>query len=122
MYSTATDLASLCQMMLNGGSFKGRRILSQMSVETTTRNHTLNVNSAITLRPAYQGLGWGLSGDPMDDFPLTSTGSFGHNGAFGAIVWIDPKKELIRIFLEHRFGFNNESNLFMAMAGSAVAE
>ena len=122
MYSTAPDLASLCQMMLNGGSFKGKRILSRMSVETMTRNHTLNLKSAITQRPAYQGLGWGLSGDAMNDFPLTSTGSFGHNGAFGAIIWIDPKKELIRIFLEHRFGFNNESNIFMAMAGSAVTD
>jgi len=120
MYSTAPDLASLCQMMLNGGSFKGKQILSRMSVETMTRNHTLNIKSAVTQRPAYQGLGWGLSGDPMQDFPLTSTGSFGHNGAFGAIIWIDPKVDLIRIFLEHRFGFNNESNVFMAMAGSAV--
>ena len=32
MYSTASDLAALCQMMLNGGTFKGRRILSEMSV------------------------------------------------------------------------------------------
>lgn len=122
MYSTAPDLASLCQMMLNGGSFKGKQILSRMAVETMTQNHTLNIKSAITQRPAYQGLGWGLSGDPMNDFPLTSTGSFGHNGAFGAIIWIDPKKDLIRIFLEHRFGFNNESNIFMAMAGSAVTD
>jgi CubicO group peptidase (beta-lactamase class C family) len=122
MYSAAPDLASLCQMMLNGGSFKGKRILSRMSVDRMTQNHTLNMNSAVTRRPAYQGLGWGLSGDPMDAFPLTSTGSFGHNGAFGAIVWIDPKKDLIRIFLEHRFGFNNESNIFMAMAGSAVTD
>lgn len=122
MYSTAPDLASLCQMMLNGGSFRSKRILSRMSVETMTQHHTLNIKSAITQRPAYQGLGWGLSGDPMDAFPLTSTGSFGHNGAFGAIVWIDPKEGLIRIFLEHRFGFNKESNIFMAMAGSAVTD
>jgi len=120
MYSTAADLAALCQMILNRGTFKGKRILSPMSVEVMTANHTLNLKSAITLRPAYQGLGWGLHGDPMNDFPLTSPGSFGHNGAFGAIVWIDPQKDLIRIFLEHRFGFHNESNLFMAMAGAAV--
>lgn len=120
MYSTASDLASLCQMMLDGGTFKGRRILSKMSVELMTENHTLNIKSAITQRPAYQGLGWGLTGDPMNDFPLTSPGSFGHNGAFGAIVWLDPNKRLIRIFLAHRFGFGNESNVFMAMAGSAV--
>lgn len=122
MYSTASDLASLCQMMLDGGTFKGRRILSRMSVEAMTENHTLNIKSAITQMPAYQGLGWGLSGDPMSDFPLISTGSFGHNGAFGAIIWIDPEKGLIRIFLEQRFGFGNESDIFMAMAASAITD
>ena len=120
MYSTASDLASLCQMMLDGGTFKGRRILSRLSVELMTQNHTLHIKSAMTQRPAYQGLGWGLTGDPMNDFPLTSPGSFGHNGAFGAIIWIDPDKELIRIFLTHQFGFANESDVFMAMAGAAV--
>jgi CubicO group peptidase (beta-lactamase class C family) len=122
MYSTATDLAAVCQMMLNGGTFKGQRILSPMSVNLMTANHTLNLKSATTQTPAYQGLGWGLHGDPMNDFPLTTPGSFGHNGAFGAIVWVDPDKELIRIFLEHRFGFNNESNLFMAMAGATAID
>jgi CubicO group peptidase (beta-lactamase class C family) len=109
-------------MMLDGGSFRGRRILSRLSVDTMTRNYTLSLRSAITQRPAFQGIGWGLSGDPLEDFPLTTPGSFGHNGAFGAIIWIDPQKELIRIFLEHRFGFNNESNVFMAMAGAAVTD
>lgn len=120
MYSTASDLAALCQMMLDGGTFNGRRILSPMSVAMMTKNQTLHIKSATTQRPAYQGLGWGLSGDPSSDFPLTSPGSFGHNGAFGAIVWIDPQQSLIRIFLEHRFGSENESNVFMSMAGAAV--
>ncbi|HEV2800198.1 MAG TPA: serine hydrolase domain-containing protein [Pyrinomonadaceae bacterium] len=120
MYSTASDLAALGQMMLDGGTFKGKRILSKMAVEAMTKNHTPNLKNAFTQRPAYQGLGWGLSGDPSNDFPLTTPGSYGHNGAFGALLWIDPQEKLIRIFLEHRFGFNNESNIFMAMAGAAV--
>lgn len=122
MFSTAADLLAFCRMMLDGGTYKGRRILSRMSVEAMTRNQTLYVKSAVTERPVHQGLGWGLSGDPLYDFPLTSPGSFGHNGAFGAIIWVDPQKQLIRIFLEHRLGFNSESNLFMAMAGSAVID
>lgn len=122
MYSTASDLAALCQMMLDGGSFKGKRIISAMAVAVMTENHTLNIKSAITQRPAYQGLGWGLSGDPMMDFPLTSAGSFGHNGAFGTIMWIDPQKGLVRIFLAQLFGFGNESDIFMGMAGAAVRD
>jgi CubicO group peptidase (beta-lactamase class C family) len=92
MYSTASDLAALCHMMLAGGTFKGKRILSRMSVEVMTANQTTGIRSAILQREVYQGLGWGLSGDPLNDFPLTSVGSFGHNGAFGTIFWIDPQK------------------------------
>ena len=122
MFSTAADLLAFCRMMLGGGTYKGRRLLSRMSVEVMTQNQTLYTKSAVTQRPVHQGLGWGLNGDPLFDFPLTSKGSFGHNGAFGAIIWIDPERQLVRIFLEHRLGFNSESNLFMAMAGSAVID
>ena len=122
MYSTAEDLGSFCEMMLNGGTFRGRRILSRMSVAAMTVNHTLNIRSAVTQRPAYHGLGWGLNGDPMNDFPLTTPGSYGHNGAFGSIIWIDPKEGLVRIFLEQLFGSGNEIDIFMAMAGAAVVD
>lgn len=120
MYTTASDLAALCQMMLDGGTYNGRRVLSRASVEAMTENYTLNVKSAVTGRPVYQGLGWALSGDPADDFPLTSPGSFGHNGTFGSFVWVDPQRKLVRIFLEHLFGSGNESDIFMAMAAAAL--
>jgi hypothetical protein len=58
----------------------------------------------------------------MNDFPLTSPGSFAYNGAFGAIIWIDPSIRFIRIFPAHTFGSGNESDVFMAMAGSAVTD
>ena len=116
MYSTASDLAALSQMLLDGGVYKGRRILSRLTVQQMVANQTPWINSAVTGRPVVQGLSWGLFGDPIFDFPLTTRGSFGHNGAFGGIFWIDPEEGLIRIFLEHLFGSGNENNVFMAMA------
>ena len=116
MYSTASDLAALSQMLLNGGVYKGRRILSRISVQQMAANQTPGINSAVTHRPVFQGFSWGLAGDPINDFPLTTPGSFGHNGAFGTIFWIDPEEGLIRIFLEQVFGSGNESDIFMAMA------
>ena len=116
MYSTASDLAALSQMLLDGGVYKGRRILSRLSVQQMAANQTPGIISAATGRPVFQGLSWGLFGDPVFDFPLTTRGSFGHNGAFGGIFWIDPEEGLIRIFLEHLFGSGNENTVFMAMA------
>jgi len=120
MYSTAADLAALCQMMLNDGVYKGRRILSRMSVRLMTANQTLGITSAVTGRQVVQGLSWGLFGDSLNNFPLTTRGSFGHNGAFGTIFWIDPEEGMIRIFLEQVFGAGNESQIFMAMAAVAA--
>jgi CubicO group peptidase (beta-lactamase class C family) len=120
MYSTAADLAALSQMMLNGGVYKGRRILSRSSVQLMAANQTLGIASAVTGREVVQGLSWGLFGDPLNDFPLTTRGSFGHNGAFGTIFWIDPEEGLIRIFLEQVFGSGNESDIFLAIAAAAA--
>lgn len=118
MYSTASDLAALSQMLLNGGIYKGQRILTRLSVQLMTSNQTAGLPSAITQRPAFHGFGLGLMGDPSNDFPLTSRGSFGHNGAFGGIFWVDPEEGLIRIYLEHLFGSENETDIFMAMAAT----
>ncbi|HZN00459.1 MAG TPA: serine hydrolase domain-containing protein [Pyrinomonadaceae bacterium] len=112
----ASDMAALSQMLLNGGIYKGHRILSRLSVQQMAANQTLGINSAVTHRPVVQGFSWGLAGDPINDFPLTTPGSFGHNGAFGTIFWIDPEEGLIRIFLEQVFGSGNELDIFMAMA------
>ena len=118
MYSTASDLAALSEMLLSGGIYKERRILSRLSVQQMTSNQTAGLPSAVTHRMAFQGFGLGLAGDPLEDFPLTSRGSFGHNGAFGGIFWVDPEEGLIRIYLEHVFGSGNETNIFMAMAAT----
>jgi CubicO group peptidase (beta-lactamase class C family) len=118
MYSTASDLSALCQMLLDGGIYKGRRILSRLSVQLMTSNHVARLPLAGTHRPAFHGFGLGLWGDPAEDFPLTTRGSFGHNGAFGGLFWADPEEGLIRIYLEHVFGSGNESDIFMAMAAT----
>jgi CubicO group peptidase (beta-lactamase class C family) len=120
MYSTASDLAVLSQMLLNGGTYKGQRILSRLSVQLMASNQTAGLTSAVTGREVVQGLSWGLFGDPLNDFPLTTRGSFGHNGAFGTIFWIDPEEGMIRIFLEQVFGSGNEIQIFMAMAAVAA--
>jgi len=121
MYSTASDMAAFSQMLLNGGIYKGRRILTRLSVQQMTANQTLGITSAVTGRLVVQGLSFGLAGDPLEDFPLTTRGSYGHNGAFGTIFWIDPEEGMIRIFLEQVFGSGNEIDLFMAMAAVAAS-
>jgi CubicO group peptidase (beta-lactamase class C family) len=47
-------------------------------------------------------------------------GSYGHGGAFGTHGWVDPKNDLVGVFLVQRSGADAERNAFMSIANSAV--
>jgi uncharacterized protein YbbC (DUF1343 family)/CubicO group peptidase (beta-lactamase class C family) len=97
LFSTADDLAIYCQMILNGGTYNGARILSPLTVATMTRPRAVNEDGAA------RGLGWDIattfSSNKGDLFPL---GSFGHTGFTGTSIWIDPAGDSFVIFLSNR--------------------
>jgi uncharacterized protein YbbC (DUF1343 family) len=97
LFSTADDLSIFCQMILNGGSYNGARILSPMAVAMMTRPRAIAENGAA------RGLGWDVatsfSSNKGDLFPL---GSFGHTGFTGTSMWIDPASDSFVIFLSNR--------------------
>lgn len=118
LYSTANDLFVLYQMMLNHGQYNGTRILSRSSVDTMTRLHTGNLAAG---GPGMgYGLGWAVARDSAAA-PL-SEGTYGHGGRYGTYAFIDPKKDMIGIFLIHREGGSDERNAFVNLAAAAVIE
>jgi CubicO group peptidase (beta-lactamase class C family) len=104
LYSTASDLAKLYQMMLNLGTLDGRRYLAQASVEKMTRNHTGDLRAGFT-DGIVMGLGWQVVGVPSGVTAMLSPGSYGHGGALGTQAWLDPKKEMYCVLLVQRTGF-----------------
>jgi CubicO group peptidase (beta-lactamase class C family) len=120
LYSTASDLYLLYQMMLNKGQYNGVRILSPASVEVMTRVHT---GDLVTSQPgAGWGLGWFVIKDSSGTLSLLSPGTYGHGGRYGTFCFIDPKKDLIGIFMIHREGGSDERQAFVTMAESSVME
>ncbi|SRR5581483_633489 len=122
LYSTASDLAAFYQMMLNGGMLNGKRILSKATVDLMTRVHTGDLKTA---NPGTSyGLSWSVVSDPMGSLalPLLSTGSYGHGGAFGTYGWVDPKQDMVGVFLVQRPSASDERNAFMSLAGSAIVD
>jgi len=97
LFSTADDLAIYCQMILNGGEYKGVRILAPLSVAEMTRPRLVTENGWT------RGLGWDInssfSTNRGDLFPL---GSFGHTGFTGTSFWIDPASKMFVVFLSNR--------------------
>jgi CubicO group peptidase (beta-lactamase class C family) len=97
LFSTADDLARYCQMILNGGVYGGRRILSAQTIALMTRPYVVSETGAT------RGLGWDMnttfSRNRGELFPL---GSFGHTGFTGTSIWIDPTSGTFVVFLSNR--------------------
>ena len=96
VFSTAPDLAAICQMLLNGGVYAHQRILRRTTVAQFTMPQQLSGGT--------RTLGWavptsgGLSGHYF------SAHSFGHTGFTGTSIWIDPEpdRQLFVVFLTNR--------------------
>ncbi len=93
LFSNAEDLAVLFQMMLNGGKYGGKQYLKSESIDLFTSKKWGN----------HRGLGFDIkrSGNKSTS-SKASNSTYGHTGFTGACVWVDPKKDLIFIFLSNR--------------------
>ncbi|MBS1873183.1 MAG: beta-lactamase family protein [Acidobacteria bacterium] len=121
LYTTATDLAAFYQMMLDGGAYKGKRLLSPASVETMSRVHTAGIGKVGWLPGGSYGLAWEVIAEPLGTATLMSLGTYFHGGAFGTHGWIDSKKDLVGVYLVQRTsGGDDARNAFMAMTNAAV--
>src|SRR5206468_7591701 len=117
-----SDMAAFYQMMLRRGVHKGRRILSQRSVDVMTALHTGYLPP--TAPGMGYGLGWEVVRDPRGALRGTSIGSYGHGGAYGTYGWVDPKADLVGVFLIQRAsgGAPDERNAFMQTLASALVD
>jgi CubicO group peptidase (beta-lactamase class C family) len=92
--STAADYARFCQMMLNGGKLGNVRILSRKSVELMTHDQLGKISSDDSF-----GLGFGIEGVKAPLKELGSPGAYGWGGFFFTAFSIDPKEDMIVIFM-----------------------
>lgn len=123
LYSDAADLFRFLQMLLNGGRFNGKQILSHHSVELMTNNHTGDLKAGWS--PGIgMGLGFQIVRNVEGMFRLQSVGTFTHGGAWQTYYFADPNKELIGVILMQRQGgggdMSDEFNAFVSMSCAAV--
>jgi CubicO group peptidase (beta-lactamase class C family) len=96
LLSTARDYARFLQMLLNGGTLDGARILGPKTVALMTTNQTGTLYSQ-----TGQGFGLGFSilEQPGADGRIESVGTFGWGGAYGSTYDVDPKEHLVLAFM-----------------------
>ncbi len=85
LFSTADDVTHFCQMVLNKGTFRGKKILSERAVQEMTSRQTPHVG---------YGLGWSINGI-----------NCGHGGAYSTSMEIDRKTGRIYVYMVQHAGF-----------------
>jgi CubicO group peptidase (beta-lactamase class C family) len=96
IFSTAADLAVLGQLVLNGGTYKGHRVLGEDWVRAMITNQNPGLGAE-----AARGLGWQLDQRFYMD-AMTSPVSFGHTGYTGPCLVGDPINGSLFVFMANR--------------------
>jgi CubicO group peptidase (beta-lactamase class C family) len=106
LFATAGDYARFARMILNRGTLDGHRYLSPEAVAQMTSVQTGDLQTGFTPGNGW-GLGWCVIRHPQGLTAALSPGTFGHGGAFGTQVWIDPVKGVIYLLMVQRANFPN---------------
>ena len=103
MVGTAMDYARFCQMLLNGGTLDGKRILGPRTVAYMTVDH---LGATVTPGPLYlpgAGFGFGLGFAVRKDAGVSpfagSVGEYNWGGAGGTYFWVDPKEDIFVVLM-----------------------
>jgi len=132
--STAHDFARFCQMLLNGGTYAGHRILEPETVRLAT-SPLIEVDAAylpVAIEKEmglesewyeyrdrrslnldlHRGLGFVVSGD----------GSYSHAGVYGTYFLVDPARQLVILVLTQSIYGGNPGQAFIETVHQAVLE
>jgi CubicO group peptidase (beta-lactamase class C family) len=96
LFSNATDLLSIGEMLKNGGKWKGKQMIKTATIK----------RFAWYMEPGHvRSMGWQK---PPGNRRLKSIAplkasktAFGHSGYTGTLFWVDPQKNLVVIFLSN---------------------
>lgn len=115
--STTTDYYRFCQMLLNHGIYQGKRILSRKSVELMTHPHIIHSSYAF-------GLGFGINTETGHLKELGSLGTYYWSGLYYTRFFIDPKENLIAIFMAQLYpsGGCDLRNKFSSLVYQAIID
>jgi len=106
LFSTADDLSLFAQMLLNGGSANGVRILKPLTVKEMTLPQSPSHGKNL------RGFGWDIEApfaSNRDD--LFQEGAYGHLGYTGTALWIDPVTKTYIIVLTNRVHPDGKGNV-----------
>jgi CubicO group peptidase (beta-lactamase class C family) len=100
LFSSVRDLAVFVQMLMNGGTYAGVRIVKPTTVARWTSSQDLGSSRA---------LGWDTPSAVSSAGRFFSPRSFGHTGYTGTSIWVDPERGLFVVLLTNRVNSRGEA-------------
>jgi CubicO group peptidase (beta-lactamase class C family) len=130
LYSTLRDYNRLAQMLLQQGTLDGRRIVRAETIQVMLTNQLGERSTAIpgvpTMNGMKYGLGFGLEPAPSagGSNGTPGLGRYFWGGAFSTHFWIDPRREVVAVFMTQVLPFNHGDTygVFRQGVDAAIAE
>jgi len=107
LFSDAYDLATLYQMLLNGGEMNDEKFIRPETIKLFTEYHSdisrrgYGFDKPDKPAPGTTNENYSSRKDPYPS-SLASQETFGHTGFTGTCVWVDPKYNIVYVFLSNR--------------------
>jgi CubicO group peptidase (beta-lactamase class C family) len=131
LYSTAADYLRFAQMLLNGGTLDGVRLLSPSSVELMRSNklpeRLMTGTFGIGLQTMRPGFGFGYDvavfDDPLRAGSTAGKGTFLWDGAAGTWFFVDPSNDIVFVGMTQRMlgpGMRDYEHLSRALTYQAL--
>lgn len=121
LVSTLDDYAVFLQMLLNGGEYNGKRLLSPATVRMITANQIGELNQGIN----KFGLGFAITTPASAARIPMSVGSFEWGGFFSTTYWADPKEDLVALIYTQKYPNTSAGDLsdkFKVLVYQALTE
>ena len=107
LFANADDIAKMCQMWLNRGKYGGQQLIGEEVVETFITEKSPTCRRGLGFhKPDTVHLDWSPTCDEAG--PQV----FGHLGFTGTVFWVDPKNEIIFVFLTNRVNPTRDTPVF----------
>jgi CubicO group peptidase (beta-lactamase class C family) len=104
LVSTIGDYFRFSQMMLNGGELEGARVLKRETVKKMTQNQLGKLRVMFSSND-LMGYGFGVMSEQGKETSKdpAGVGAYGWGGAFVTFFWVDPKNELVGVYMSQMY-------------------
>jgi CubicO group peptidase (beta-lactamase class C family) len=107
--STAKDYATFLQMLVNGGAYNGKRLLSRTTTELLTVSNQTGTLFGGAGGPVHHSLGFSVVNPIGHDQGLGSVGRFDWGGYFNTSYFADPQEKIVAVLMKQTLGADENS-------------